>query len=93
MFHIYLCRFHSISLPSTVDLIFCFLLLCLQSIERIPERTVEEEEEDNEEESKFCTLPRSNNGFTIRQVCMHHYSIIFVSFFLNSKTDVVVAMK
>lgn len=33
----------------------------------------DEEEEDQyirEEESKFCTLPRSGNGFTIRQVIL-----------------------
>lgn len=28
----------------------------------------DEDEFDEEEESKFCTLPRSNNGFTIRHV-------------------------
>ncbi|XP_055299285.1 uncharacterized protein LOC129566918 isoform X2 [Sitodiplosis mosellana] len=42
-----------------------------QSFDRIPEKTHEFNEEDEdaydeEEESKFCTLPRSNNGFTIR---------------------------
>lgn len=42
--------------------------LSFQSIERIPEKSIEEDEEREEEESKFCTLPRSNNGFTIRQV-------------------------
>lgn len=47
----------------------------LQSFDRIPETTHEFNEEDEdafdeEEESKFCTLPRSNNGFTIRHVCI-----------------------
>ncbi|XP_031623120.1 uncharacterized protein LOC116340656 [Contarinia nasturtii] len=42
-----------------------------QSFDRIPEKSHEFNEEDEdaydeEEESKFCTLPRSNNGFTIR---------------------------
>lgn len=45
----------------------------LQSFDRIPEKRHEFNEEDEdaydeEEESKFCTLPRSNNGFTIRHV-------------------------
>lgn len=50
----------------------------LQSIERIPEKAKEfneqdEDELDEEEESKFCTLPRSNNGFTIRHVSYTTY--------------------
>lgn len=45
----------------------------MQSFDRIPEKEHEFNEEDedaydDEEESKFCTLPRSNNGFTIRHV-------------------------
>lgn len=40
----------------------------------------EEDEDgfDEEEESKFCTLPRSNNGFTIRHVCAFtHFFLAF----------------
>lgn len=45
----------------------------LQSIERIPDKAnvfneADEDGFDEEEESKFCTLPRSSNGFTIRHV-------------------------
>lgn len=59
-----------------IQSIFSYLLFSIcsfQSIERIPEK-LKESEEDDEEESKFCTLPRSNNGFTIRQVCLQHFS-------------------
>lgn len=50
-----------------------YFLFLFQSFDRIPEKTHEFNEEDEdafdeEEESKFCTLPRSNNGFTIRHV-------------------------
>lgn len=56
-------------------LIFSFQFYASQSFDRIPETTHEFNEEDEdafdeEEESKFCTLPRSNNGFTIRHVCI-----------------------
>lgn len=51
-----------------------------QSFDRIPDKSHEFNEEDEdaydeEEESKFCTLPRSNNGFTIRHVSTKHINI------------------
>lgn len=55
---------------------FSLFLFYLQSFDRIPEPAThefnEEDEDafDEEEESKFCTLPRSSNGFTIRHVCL-----------------------
>ncbi|XP_019753631.1 uncharacterized protein LOC109532928 [Dendroctonus ponderosae] len=39
--------------------------------ERDRQESIEELEEIEEEESKFCTLPRGGNTFTIRQVLFH----------------------
>lgn len=60
------------------NILFVWFFGYLQSFDRIPETTHEFNEEDEdafdeEEESKFCTLPRSNNGFTIRHVCISEF--------------------
>lgn len=54
-------------------LFLIFFISLLQSFDRISEKVSEFNEEDEdelneEEESKFCTLPRCTNGFTIRHV-------------------------
>lgn len=60
-------RFLFLYCPFFIDFYF-FIVLQAFADKTVEFNEEDEDDFDEEEESKFCTLPRSNNGFTIRHV-------------------------